>query len=277
MKQQKKINSKSEVPAAASSPNFHSMAVTQLKKKLRKCSRPVNRWKDVLLEHLCAICALRVTASAHRQTRSNTGFAPFAKWKELKCNEQWVSEPNVQHINILLDPLFQLEKLNPQSTSMARLLIRLLLLQFPVMKDTSRGKAVCDRQGKLVLVCEEVIREGGWANLDWLKQNKLTHDSKPADWINALLPFLKPGYSSFFVSIDEWTSFFHECRLYFLQWRFHSIYSTWDPQFPCLAHTAGFITLTSTLRSFCPHFQNRPWAGCNPAGARLYGATYVKN
>ncbi len=59
----------------------------------------------------------------------------------------------------------------------------------PVVKHTSRGKPVYDRQGKLVY--EEELREDGRANLEWLKQNKLTPDSKPAGWINALLPFKK--------------------------------------------------------------------------------------
>ena len=72
----------------------------------------------------------------------------------------------------------------------------------PVVKHTSRGKPVYDRQGKLVY--EEVIREDGQANLDWLKQNKHTPDSKPADWMNALLPLKKKTtYSQFVVSIDE--------------------------------------------------------------------------
>jgi hypothetical protein len=58
------------------------------------------------------------------------------------------------------------------------------------------------------VVYEQAIREDGCANIEWLKQNKLTKDSQPSDWINALLPLKKKtGDLPCTVSIDEWTSY----------------------------------------------------------------------
>jgi hypothetical protein len=46
-----------------------------------------------------------------------------------------------------------------------------------VVKQNNRGRPVFDRQGREVN--EQVIREDGCANLEWLKKNKLTKESKP--------------------------------------------------------------------------------------------------
>jgi hypothetical protein len=46
------------------------------------------------------------------------------------------------------------------------------------------------------LLYEEVIREEGCADLDWLKKHKLTVESRPSAWINALLPSEKKNRGS---------------------------------------------------------------------------------
>ncbi len=75
-----------------------------------------------------------------------------------------------------------------------------------VVKQNRNGRPVFDRQGRVVY--EQIIREDGCANIEWLKQNKLTKDSQPSDWINALLPLKKKtGDLPCTVSIDEWTSY----------------------------------------------------------------------
>jgi hypothetical protein len=58
-----------------------------------------------------------------------------------------------------------------------------------VVKVNNRGKPVHDRHGRLL--CEEMVKEEGCPDLDWLKKHKLTADSRPSAWINALLPLEK--------------------------------------------------------------------------------------
>jgi hypothetical protein len=55
-----------------------------------------------------------------------------------------------------------------------------------VVKVTNRGKPVHHRHGRLLY--DEVVREEGCPDLDWLKKHKLTIESRPSAWINALLP-----------------------------------------------------------------------------------------
>jgi hypothetical protein len=56
---------------------------------------------------------------------------------------------------------------------------------YSAVKVNANGKPAQNRKGEVVF--EENIREQGCANLEWLKRNKLTAESKPADWIDSLL------------------------------------------------------------------------------------------
>ena len=68
-----------EVPPAASIPNFHLMTVAQLKEELRKRNLPVNGRKDVLLERLLAPRATASAPGQREQPGNISGFAPSAK------------------------------------------------------------------------------------------------------------------------------------------------------------------------------------------------------
>ena len=126
--------------------------------------------------------------------RPMTGFPPEAKWNELKCSDQQVPEPNIAFTNLVGPtvptgeaeaPKFDFNETfdRPPFTAMTK-----------VVKVNSRGKPAHDRHGQLLY--EEVIREEGCADLDWLKKHKLTVESKPSAWINALLPSEKKNRGS---------------------------------------------------------------------------------
>ena len=199
-----------ELAPEANSPNFQLMTVAQLKDELRKRNLPVNGRKEKLLERLCAPRAATHPSAnsygrAQRQEVIN-GFSPYAKWVELKHNQERVVEPNQQHPNLVgpTVPTGQAEA--PKYNFNEEFDRPPFVAKSTVAKVNNKGKPVFDRQGKLVY--EQVIREDGCANLEWLKQNKLTPDSAPADWINALLPLKKKlGDSPFTVSIEEWTTY----------------------------------------------------------------------
>jgi hypothetical protein len=201
-----------EIAPEANLPNFQLMTVAQLKDELRKRNLPVHGRKELLLQRLSAPPAAiyHTTNSGGRlpQQPTNTinGFAPHAKWIELKHHQERLVEPNQQHPSLVgpTVPTGQAEapKYNfneqfdrPPFTALAT-----------VVKQNRNGRPVFDRQGRAVY--EQVIREDGCANIEWLKQNKLTKDSRPSDWINALLPLKKKiGDLPCTVSIDEWTSY----------------------------------------------------------------------
>jgi len=135
-----------------------------------------------------------------------TGFPPEAKWNELKCSDQQVPEPNTAFTNLVGPtvptgeaeaPKFDFNETfdRPPFTAMTK-----------VVKVNSRGKPAHDRHGQLLY--EEVIREEGCADLDWLKKHKLTVESKPSAWINALLPLeKKTGDPKEIVTIDDWKEY----------------------------------------------------------------------
>lgn len=58
-----------------------------------------------------------------------------------------------------------------------------------VAKHDNKERPVFGRKRRVVY--EQVIREDDCTNLEWLKQNKLTPESQPYDWNNALLPLKK--------------------------------------------------------------------------------------
>jgi hypothetical protein len=201
-----------EIVPEVNLPNFQLMTVAQLKDELRKRNLPVNGRKEVLLQRLSApLAAIHHTTNSEQRLPQQpasaiNGFAPHAKWIELKHHQERVVEPNQQHRNLVgpTVPTGQAEapKYNfseqfdrPPFTALAT-----------VVKLNNKGRPVFDRLGRAVY--EQVIREDGCANLEWLKQNKLTQESHPSDWINALLPLQKKaGASPSTVSIDEWTSY----------------------------------------------------------------------
>ncbi len=53
-----------------------------------------------------------------------------------------------------------------------------------------------------------MVREVGCPDLDWLKKNKLTADSRPSAWKNALLPLgKKAGDPKEIVAVDDWKEY----------------------------------------------------------------------
>jgi hypothetical protein len=75
-----------------------------------------------------------------------------------------------------------------------------------VVKIKRWGNPIHDRHGRVLY--EEVVREEGGPNLDWLKQHKLIPESEPAEWINALLPLQrKPCDRKEMVTIDDWKEY----------------------------------------------------------------------
>ena len=63
-----------------------------------------------------------------------------------------------------------------------------------------------DRRGKQIT--EQVIRNEGRANAEWLEKNKLTMNSPPEDWVEALLKDKrKPTDPRNVVTLAEWTTY----------------------------------------------------------------------
>ena len=75
-----------------------------------------------------------------------------------------------------------------------------------VVELNVKGKPIKDKHSRVML--HEKIREKGRANMKWLEQNRLTENSMPAAWVNALLPLKKkPGDPAAMVSMEEWATY----------------------------------------------------------------------
>lgn len=193
-------------------PNYQLMTVARLKNKLQKRNLSVHGRKEVLL--LCLYVPSH-PAAIHHTTNFNvhqpqqpaiTGFALEAKWVELRHHQERVAEPNQQHPSLVGPTVPEGQAKDPKYNFNEQFDRPLFTVLATVVKRNSKGRPVFDRQGRLMH--EQVIREDGCANLDWLQKNKLTEKSQPSDWINALLPLKKKtGDSPSTVSIDEWTSY----------------------------------------------------------------------
>jgi hypothetical protein len=76
-----------------------------------------------------------------------------------------------------------------------------------VLKIGLKGNPIKEKNGKAEQY-ENEIREKGRANTDWLRKEKLTPDSKPHEWFEALLPVNKrPHDPPSAISIAQWTSY----------------------------------------------------------------------
>jgi hypothetical protein len=135
-----------------------------------------------------------------------SGFAPEAKWMVLNTSQEQVAEPNTKFRSLVGPtipsgegeaPKFNFDETfdRPPFTALAK-----------VVKINRWGNPIHDRHGRVLY--EEVVREEGRPNLDWLKQHKLIPESEPAEWINALLPLQrKSGDRKDMVTIDDWKEY----------------------------------------------------------------------
>jgi hypothetical protein len=188
-----------------------AMTVNQLKDELAKRKLSKNGVKATLQQRLIgAMTTLPNTAieSADDAEGPQTaaavieGFDPSAKWRELVHNEVPVEEPT--RPNYLRGPTVptnedEFPKFNfdetwdrPPFSAMSE-----------VVKLGQRQQPLKDRRGKVLY--EKEIRTEGRANLQWLNKHKLTKDSEPHEWFEALLPIKPTEQSS--VSICQWTQF----------------------------------------------------------------------
>jgi hypothetical protein len=151
------------IATVADLPNFQLMTVAQLKDELLKRNLPVNGPKEVLLQRLSVPHGTILPPSntdvrlPQQPANAITGFAPHARWVELKHHQERVVEPNIQHPNLVGPTVlmgqvkvpkynFNEEFDHPPFTALAT-----------VVKQNTRGRPVFDRQGREVY--EQVIRE----------------------------------------------------------------------------------------------------------------------
>jgi hypothetical protein len=197
-----------EVTPVVNSTDLQKMTAAQLKDELRKRNLAVNGRKEVLIQRLLAPAPPATSARRpiQQQQPAISGFAPNAAWSELKNSNERATEPNQQYSNLVGPtvpsgqaeaPKYNFEETfdRPPFTAVSS-----------TVKLNTRGKPVHDRKGQVMF--EEEIREHGRANLEWLKCNKLTSESKPSEWIDALLPIKrKKGDSPLTVAIEDWTTY----------------------------------------------------------------------
>jgi hypothetical protein len=184
-----------------------AMTVNQLKEELGKRKLSKNGVKGALHQHLLARINAPVSNESEAQheppqTALIEGFDPSATWRELIHNENPVDEPT--RPNHLRGPSVpqnedEFQKFNfdetwehPPFTAMSQ-----------VVKLGQRGQPLKDRRGQTLY--EKEIRKEGRANVQWLNKHKLTADSEPHEWFEALLPCKPTEESS--VSICQWTTF----------------------------------------------------------------------
>ena len=182
------------------------MTLNQLREECRKRKLAVGGNKAALQGRLLGAvnAPVRTDRETGQEERVPGCFAPTAKWRELKQNNQPVPEPinNSSHLRGLTVP--EGEK-DPMKYDFSEVIDRPpFVAESKVIELNARGKVVLDRDKKPKYINE--TREKGRANLEWLRTNKLTQDSLPVKWFEALLPTQKkPGDPSVMVTIDDWT------------------------------------------------------------------------
>jgi hypothetical protein len=174
-----------------------AMTVNQLKEELGKRKLSKNGVKGALQQRLLARINAPIfneSEAQHEppQTALIEGFDPSATWRELIHNENPVDEPT--RPNHLRGPSVpqnedEFHKFNfdetwerPPFTAMSQ-----------VVKLGQRGQPLKDRRGQTLY--EKDIRKEGRANVQWLNKHKLTADSEPHEWFEALLPCKYPSAS----------------------------------------------------------------------------------
>jgi len=153
---------------------------------LHKRKQSVNGKKEVLQGWLLgAINAPVMTGDRNKELQEQvTGFAPEAKWQDLTRNNNPVQEPT-RNSNLVGPTILTGEKEctkynfdeifdRPPFTAMSK-----------VVELNVKGKPIKDKHSRVML--HEKIREKGRANMKWLEENRLTKNSMPAAWVNALL------------------------------------------------------------------------------------------
>ncbi len=170
-----------------------AMTVNQLKEELGKRKLSKNGVKGTLQQHLLARINAPVSSESQAQheppqTTLLYGFDLSARWRELKHNETPVGEPT--RPNHLRGPSVsqnedEFKKLNFDEHVSAHPL--LLCHKSQMVKLGQRKQPLKDK--RVQMMYEKEIQNEGRANVQWLNKHKLTKDSEPHDWFEALLPF----------------------------------------------------------------------------------------
>jgi hypothetical protein len=210
------VNEESEMQQAdepmANLPNYHTMTVAQLKDELRKRNLSVNGRKEVLIQRLLTpqpsnMAGQRAnTTREQRNPQALPGFSPHAAWVSLTCSNERVQEPN-QHHPHLVGPTVPTGQQEAPKFNFAETFDRPpFTAMTSSVKVNAHGKPLHGRNGQPIY--QDEIRDEGRANIEWLKSKKLTSDSTPAQWIDALLPLKKrQGDSTGIVTVEEWATY----------------------------------------------------------------------
>jgi hypothetical protein len=168
-----------------------AMNVNQLKEQLKKRSKSTNGKKSVLTERLLACLNAPVVSQeearkGEKLAKDLQAFHPNAAWRELVPNADAVLEP--QRPAHLRGPTVPENEQEPPKLDFDAEWERPpFIAMSSVLKLGARGNPIKNKNGKAEQY-ENEVREKGRANLEWLKKENLTPDSKPHQWFEALLP-----------------------------------------------------------------------------------------
>ncbi len=132
-----------------------------------------------------------------------TGFPHGAKWRELIPLTEAVA---IVTADGLRAPTVPENKASAPKLNFGETFDREPFTELCEIFRTVNGKLVKDRRGKVIK--EQEIRNEGRANAEWLTKKKLTVESSPKDWVEALLQDKrKPTDPRYVVTISEWTTY----------------------------------------------------------------------
>jgi Transposase IS4/SAP domain len=210
---------------------INKMSVNQLKEELRKRNKSTTGVKKILQERLLGAIDAPVGTTAEiaiEEAEAVPGFAPGAKWVNLKPNQTAVEEPNNSSSNLVgptvptgakeKDKFDYSESFDrPPFTAMSR-----------VVETLSNGKVAKDRKGDIKW--KQEVRATGRANIDWVESRGLTEFSAPNKWFGALLPEKKKRTDPrSMVSIAEWTTYSNTKALLLNAGQPGYLYPDWKP------------------------------------------------
>ena len=243
-----------------------TMRNSELKAELKKRGLSQNGNKTVLTNRLLNNLQNPIIQEDAPERVPN-GFAPTAKWRQLKPNSIPVEEP--QRPPNMRGPTVPEGEEEFRKFNFPETFDRPPFTEMSSVYETDRkGRVIKNRQGKVQM--KEEIRENGRANSAWLDKHKLTPSSLPSDWFEALLPLKRqPGDPASLVTIGDWTMLTNKKAMLANAGVPGGVYHDWKPfspvevrQFIALYILQGLSPSPQIKMKFQPHNED-PINGSN--------------
>jgi len=187
-----------------------SLSNAALRDLLKQWNQSTNGNKQILIQRLLLGESMRVFS----RTRNNntqeedmeeqlTGFPHGAKWRELVPLTEVVAKVTADGLRA---PTVPENEASAPKFNFGETFDREPFTELCEVFKTVKGKLIKVRRGKVIK--EQEIRNEGRANAEWLTKKKLTVESSPEDWVEALLQDKrKPTDPRHVVTISDWTTY----------------------------------------------------------------------